>query len=264
MRSTSGASSWLGYVVQPIVLGHLVTCALAVRPRQRPTRIPPMDLPDSRSPQAGWLRQCALRLMAFWPAKMIGTTIGMIAFFFVYLWVLRHPSSPPTLMPVMLVDQWIGFFPAALPVYFSLWIYVSLAPALLDNSRELLGYVAAAVAQSAIGLGIFFLWPTAVLPLELEWSRYPGFAFLKTIDASGNACPSLHVAFAILAAAWIRRTLSQTGAGVVPRLFNWLWCLGIIYSTIATRQHVFLDVVAGAVLGSGVALVSIRRFREPR
>jgi membrane-associated phospholipid phosphatase len=223
-----------------------------------------MDLPDSRSPQAGWLRQCALRLMAFWPAKMIGTTIGMIAFFFVYLWVLRHPSSLPTLMPVTVIDRWIGFFPAALPVYFSLWIYVSLAPALLDDRRELLGYVAAAVALSVIGLVIFFLWPTAVIPLDLEWSRYPGFAFLKAIDASGNACPSLHVAFAILAAVWIGHVLRRTGAGLIPRVVNWLWCLGIIYSTIATRQHVLLDVIAGAALGGGVAVVNIRRFGNPR
>jgi membrane-associated phospholipid phosphatase len=82
---------------------------------------------------------------------------------------------------------------------------------------------------------------------------------LKTVDASGNACPSLHVAFALLAAVWIGRVLRQTGAGPLPRIVNWLWCAGIFYSTVATGQHVALDVLAGIALGGVVALVSVRK-----
>jgi membrane-associated phospholipid phosphatase len=51
------------------------------------------------------------------------------------------------------------------------------------------------------------------------------------------------------------------GAGPLVRALNWLWCLGILYSTIAIRQHVFLDVIAGAVLGSTVAGVHQQLLR---
>ncbi len=72
-------------------------------------------------------------------------------------------------------------------------------------------------------------------------------------DASGNACPSLHVAFAVFTAVWFGHLLRQMKAGGLARSLNWLWCAGILYSTIATRQHVALDVLAGAVLGAVIA-----------
>ncbi|MFI5337104.1 MAG: phosphatase PAP2 family protein, partial [Opitutales bacterium] len=147
-------------------------------------------------------------------------------------------------------------------LYLSLWFYVSLAPALLIDRRELVSYGLAAVGLSAVGLGVFLLWPTAVPPPEVIWSQHPGFAWLKTADAAGNACPSLHVAFAVFTACWFARLWRQLGAGRLVRALNWLWCLGILYSTIAIRQHVFLDVLAGAALGAVTATLHWRWLRE--
>lgn len=197
-----------------------------------------------------------MRLLLFWPVKMIGLTLGMTAFFLAYFWVLQHPHSAPTIMRFTSVDRWIGFEPWSLPLYFSLWLYVALAPSLLATPRELVTYGAGAGVVAAIGLAVFFLWPTAVPRLNLDWSSHPGFAFLKSVDASGNACPSLHVAFAVFTAIWMEKLLREMKGGPLVRVLNWLWCLGILYSTIATRQHVFLDVIAGSVLGSVLALLS--------
>ena len=219
----------------------------------------PMASPESRSSQPGWSRQCAIRLTIFWPVKMLGVTLGMALFFALYFWVLRHPSVSPVVMPLTALDHWIGFCPAALPLYLSLWLYVSLVPGLQNDRRDLLGWGIAAATLSAIGLDIFYFWPTAVPSSGVEWSQESGFAFLKTVDASGNACPSLHVAFAVFSAVWISRVLSQTGAGPLLRALNWLWCLGITYSTVATRQHVAFDVLAGAILGTAVAAIPWRR-----
>ena len=47
---------------------------------------------------------------------------------------------------------------------------------------------------------IFYIWPTAVPVANIDWSHYPNVDFLKKVDASGNACPSLHVATAIFSA----------------------------------------------------------------
>ena len=212
-----------------------------------------MDLPHQRAPGAGWLHTAWLRGLTFWPAKMIGLTFGMILFFAAYFWVLRHPLFPVTTVPATAIDRLIHFRPEALPLYLSLWFYVSLVPALLVERRELVSYALAAVGISVVGLGIFFRWPTTVDWPDADWSPYPAFAFLQSVDATGNACPSLHVAFAVFTAVWLERLLRQMGAGRVVRAFNWLWCLGILYSTVATRQHVALDVLAGAGLGAAVA-----------
>lgn len=209
-------------------------------------------------PNVGWLRQIGPRLRTLWLAKIIGTTLGMTAFFVAYFWILNHPLFPITTIPLIAIDRLIGFRPEALPLYLSLWIYVALAPALLKNRRELMSYGLAALMLSVVGLGIFLLWPTAVPKFEIDWSRHSFFSFLKAVDASGNACPSLHAAFAVFTAVWFERLLCEMRAGRLVRALNWLWCLGILYSTVAVRQHVALDALTGALLGAIVAALHLR------
>jgi len=202
-------------------------------------------------------REFRSRLRTLWPVKMIGTIVGMTAFFVVYFRLLNHPLYPMTIVPRTAIDRLIAFRPEALPLYLSLWIYVPLAPALLKNRREVTVYPIAAFVLSAIGFLVFLFWPTAVPASEIDWSRHPSVAFLKAVDASGNAFPSMHVAFAVFTSVWLARSLREIGAGRLIRALNFLWCLGIAYSTLATRQHVALDVLAGAVLGVMVGLPAL-------
>jgi len=217
-----------------------------------------MHLPETRPPDTGSDLRWSARVVAFWRLKTAGMTLGMTVFFIGYFWILHHPHSPPTIMPLTAFDRWIGFRAGALPFYLSLWVYVSLGPALLSNGRELLAYTWGASLLAVLGLAIFFLWPTAMPRPGLDWIAYPGFGFLKSVDATGNACPSLHVAFAVFTAGWLERMLRVIRAGGAIRAVNFLWCAAILHSTMATRQHVFLDVLAGGVLGAVVATVNLR------
>jgi hypothetical protein len=190
------------------------------------------------------------RLIALWPLKFFGLTGGMTAFFYAYFWLLQHPARPPLVMPLTFVDRWVPFTPAALPLYLSLWVYVSLAPALAVKPAQLRSWALGAISLSICGLLLFYLYPTAVPPPGVTWSDDSLFAFLKNTDAAGNACPSLHVAFAVFTAFVFVRLLPPLGAGRTARALNWLWCGGIVWSTLATRQHVFIDAAAGALLGA--------------
>lgn len=220
-----------------------------------------MEFPHKHASAPGWLHQAWARGTKWWLAKLMGMTLGMTFFFIAYFSVLHHPLFPVATMPFTAVDRLICFQPEALPLYLSLWFYVSLVPVLLIDRREIVSYALAAAGMSVIGLGIFLLWPTTVHWPDADWSKYPAFAFLQSVDASGNACPSLHVAFAVFTAIWLGRLLRQMRAGPGVRAFNWLWCLGILYSTVAIRQHVVLDVLAGAGLGAVVAVVHLRWWR---
>lgn len=211
------------------------------------------------SPNAGFSRRFSGRLRTLWLIKMIGVSLGMTAFFLVYFRLLNHPMFPVKIVPLTVVDRFIGFWPGALPLYLSLWIYVSLAVALLKNLRELLSWGVAAVALSVIGLGIFFRWPTAVQNRGNDWGPHPWFSFLEAVDASGNACPSLHVAFAVFTAVHLGRLLREMHAHACIRAGNWAWGCGIAYSTLAVGQHVALDALAGALLGAIVAVPRISR-----
>lgn len=199
------------------------------------------------------------RIATLWWLKMPGTMVGIAGFFAAYFWVLRHPFFPVTVLPPTVVDRWIPFSGWMLWVYLSLWFYVGLLPALLKNPRELVAYAGRALVLSAVGLAIFIRWPTAVAVRADDWAEHAGFSVLAGVDATGNACPSLHVAFAVLTAFGLSRVLREIRAGTGWRVANWGWCAGISYSTVAIRQHVVIDVVAGALLGAAVEMALTRR-----
>lgn len=206
---------------------------------------------------AGWWQQMAARFRSHWLLKMLGTTGYITTFMCVYFWLLRHPAYPVTIMPLTSLDRLIGFQPWSLIPYATLWLYISLVPALLHLRREMAPYLGAVTLLSLIGFAIFYLWPTAVPRTGIDWTRHPSIEFLKTVDTSGNACPSLHVAFAVLTALWLHRLLTQMGAPLLLRLLNICWCAVIAWSTLATKQHVAVDLESGVVLGLAVAVLHL-------
>ena len=210
------------------------------------------------SPATPWYRQVATVITQHAVLKGIGTLLFISLFFGAYFYLLKIPAYPTTVMPFTLLDRLIGFEPLAMPLYVSLWVYVSLPPALLATRRQLYAYGLAMAGTCLVGLAIFYFWPTAVPAAAIDWARYPGVDFLKNIDASGNACPSLHVATAFFSGLWLHHLLQRFGAPPWVRLINGLWCVGIIYSTLATRQHVAVDVAAGLLLGGLAAGLSLR------
>jgi hypothetical protein len=220
-------------------------------------------------------------------------------------------------MPEIFLDHRIAFTPSAFPVYLSLWVYVSLPPALLGNLRVLVGYTLWVGALCLMCLGIFWWWPTQVPAFGVDWAAYPGLALIKGIDASGNAFPSLHVASAVFSACWLHRIFRQLGcpkllenplqnalrsviararavhcvvflvnsraigckqapcgpsrsarhilASVVQRVLNAInigFCIAIAWSTMATLQHVALDVIGGVVAGLLFAAASLANIRD--
>ncbi len=213
----------------------------------------------SSSPQeTPWFRQAAAAIPKHLILKGFGITIFISVFFLAYFHVLRHPAYPPTVMPVIWLDRLISFEPLALPVYLSLWFYVSLLPTLFATRSELYRYGLTMASMCVFGLSIFYFWPTTIPAPEIDWARYPDMDFLKNIDASGNAFPSLHAATALFSGVWMHQLLRRFRGPLWIRLFNWTWCIGIIYSTVAIRQHVVIDAVAGIVLGGLAAWLSLR------
>ena len=152
-------------------------------------------------------------------------------------------------MPLLAPDQWTPLIPSSAWAYFSLWIYICMPSSLMCRVGDLGRYLMGAFLLSVIGLSFFYFLPTSVPTGETDWSLYPVLAFLKSSDASGNACPSLHVAFSVYAACWLARILPALGGSSVWCGLNWLWCVLIVFSTMTTKQHVFVEVLCGAGLG---------------
>src|SRR5450756_398310 len=164
---------------------------------------------NEHSQQTPWWRQAAAVLPRHVVLKSIGTTLFIGLFFGAYFYLLKAPAYPPTVMPITLLDRLIGFQPLALPMYLSLWVYVSLPPTLLATRRELYGYGLAMAGTCLVALTVFYCWPTIVPAANIDWALYPDVNFLKNVDASGNACPSLHVATAIFSGIWLHHLLRR-------------------------------------------------------
>jgi membrane-associated phospholipid phosphatase len=195
----------------------------------------------------------------FW-LKAIGISAFMSLFFAGYFQVLQHPRGPAFEMPLTALDRAIDFQPSWLAAYLTLWVYVGIPPGFFVQLRGLVLYCAWIGAMCITSLAIFYLWPTAVPPPDygVDLAQHPVFSILQGVDAAGNACPSLHVATAVFSAVWLHGWLPRLGAPAAVLAGNWLWCALILFSTVAIRQHVVLDVIAGAALGLAFAWLATR------
>jgi hypothetical protein len=196
--------------------------------------------------------------------KSLGTAGGTAVFLWAYFWVLRNPLGEVAVMPATWLDALIGVQPWSFPLYASLWVYIAFGTALARDFRELAAFGWASLGMGLAGLAIFVLVPTRVAEPAIDWTLYPSLQFLKSIDATGNACPSLHAAFCVFTGLALRAQLGSIGAPPAVKGANALWCLGILYSTIATGQHVALDALAGAALGVAAAVPYVRMLGDPQ
>lgn len=192
-----------------------------------------------------WYALLWQRVLTLWLLKMVGTTVGISSFFVLYFWTMESTAHRAVTVPLSAVDAWVGLQQWAVVPYGSLWLYVSLAPALAANTAALRAYVAGAAAIVLIAMATYWLLPTVTPAFDVDWSQHPMLQFLKSADAGGNAFPSLHVAFAFYTARVIGSQLGSLGAPRWARGLNWAWCVAIVHSTLATHQHVFLDVLGG-------------------
>ncbi len=212
-----------------------------------------------------WTAELWLRMRRFLVLKAVGTTAFTWLFFIAYFYLMRHPAYPVTVMPLTWLDRWIPFQPLALLPYLTLWLYVGVAPGLQLGFRELMVYGLWVGALCLAGLCCFYFWPTQVPLRPIDVSGFAGFDMLQGIDAGGNACPSMHVAAAVFSALRLSDVLRQTRTPGAMRWLNWGWAAAIVWSTVAVRQHVTLDVLAGALLGGTFALASLHwRPATPR
>jgi len=210
-----------------------------------------------------WTHELSRRARTLWVLKMLANLSGIAVFFYAYFWVMRQPLSAATAIPVTWIDDLVPFSPQSFFLYASLWVYVGLGSLFAKDGQELAAWITACFAMIVVGLGIFMALPTKVPDFAIDWSQHPSLEFLKAVDVSGNACPSLHAAFAVFTAVVLHGQLTASRAPRAVLACNVLWCLGIVYSAIATRQHLALDIIAGAVLAGAVSIAYVAAGRAP-
>lgn len=191
----------------------------------------------------------ALRLKSHWPIKIFLGGAIIIAFWILYFSIQRYPFFTITILEPSIIDQLIPFNQNYVYLYESFWFLMPIAPWLMDSKKDLLSYCSTISLMSLIAFFIFIIWPTACIRptnVEIEIEMY---RTLTSIDRELNACPSLHAAFTVFSALCCWNIFNKLR-------FHWLcicivliWTISILYSTLATQQHLAIDLVAGTFLG---------------
>jgi membrane-associated phospholipid phosphatase len=200
-------------------------------------------------------QQMLQRIKKYWYLKAAGNTAFVYLFFQLYFYLLHHPRLPVTVMALTALDGVVPYLDVCLYVYFSLWVYTALPPALMQSFKRLCFYGLAISCLCLIGLAVFYWHPTAVPD---AYKHAVGRLYiLSDVDGAGNAFPSLHVAAAVFTAHWCKAMLKELQAAPWLQGLNAVWAVAIVLSTLATRQHVVLDVVSGYALGALMAVAAL-------
>jgi membrane-associated phospholipid phosphatase len=190
--------------------------------------------------------------------KLVGNTVATLGFFPLYFWIMKN-AGQAWVLPLTAFDRLIAFWPAILPVYLSLWGYIALPVLLAKDKRELWSFSLGCAAMTALALVVFWFMPTAIPNFAIDASPGTSLHFLKTVDSAGNAFPSLHVSFSVFTCIVLARQLRESRAPAWLRAFNVAWAVAIVYSTMAVRQHVLIDVLGGLALGLALGFASRER-----
>ncbi len=176
-----------------------------------------------------------------------------------------HFASPfdARALPLTRVDDWAGFAPAWAWVYVTLYLALVVIP-WLAMRRVHIRLFARGVVWMVVASGlVFFLYPVAG-PRPQGVSGGVLYDLLVTVDPPTNAMPSMHIALATFLIAFAGRAVIRRRPRLGRRLTIaalWGWVAVLAWSTMATKQHYFVDVVAGFLLGLAVH-VGMRRWRR--
>jgi membrane-associated phospholipid phosphatase len=174
--------------------------------------------------------------------------LGSCFFAVIYLVMGGYPLRVPSLAPLCILDSYIPWLPFSVLIYLSQFVFLLLGVIYAPSQRTAtITYYSYLLAIFLSGFA-FVLYPTFLPRLSFSEQNHPVlgwcYQFLYSIDIPNNCFPSLHTSLALIAASSLR-----------TRSFVWqivasLWSAAIILSTLTTKQHCILDVVAGMLLFS--------------
>jgi membrane-associated phospholipid phosphatase len=150
--------------------------------------------------------------------------------------------------PVLPMDRWIPFQPAWALVYQSVFIVHTFALWLPRDREAVKCYALKLAGVFACGAVVFWLYPT-LSPRPAQSGSLLHDWLIAAVDGPRNAFPSLHAAMGLLAVAAVGAHLRACRVSPWWRIALAVWWIALLYSTLATRQHRLLDLLAGILLG---------------
>jgi membrane-associated phospholipid phosphatase len=186
-------------------------------------------------------------------------SLTMLGWLAVYFFVNRLQVDPERRLDLgMELDQKISYVPLFALVYFSTYIFVVQPFFILSDARQFSWMVVSFVAISLISSLIHAIVPSKIE--RVDQVNTQGLSgkllglFQKTCKPYGNF-PSMHVGLSVPVVA-----ANYISGGAAAGNLMLAWAILIALSTLYTKQHYILDVLAGVlggllIFGAAFALV---------
>ena len=174
-----------------------------------------------------------------------------------YIFIAEMMPERTLHSPEVGLDRALPLQPAWALVYGSLSLFLILLPVFVVRQPEQIRRTVLAYLTIWITAYVcFFIYPTqAPRPAEVVGQGFVtwGLRFLYSADPPYNCFPSLHVAHSFVSALACSRVHRGVGIGGVV-------CASVVgLSTLFTKQHYVLDVLAGILLASVAYAVFLRK-----
>ncbi len=175
-----------------------------------------------------------------------------------YLYLQRHQIFPVTTVQPTALDRLVPFWDQSVWIYLSIYLLMPIGPFLMGRRKQLLSYALGIGLISLIANIIFIFWPTAAPRPDVP-AATAAYKMLIAIDRPEHALPSLHAAFAVYSALCGRAMISELGGRKAWQIALGTWAVLILYATLATKQHMAADILAGSALGMVTYLCVLSR-----
>ncbi len=175
-------------------------------------------------------------------------TIWTIVASILYLVSNHYPFFPPRQLPMTWIDERVPFIPETIFLYLSEYPLFFSVYLLARDMKNLNKYLYSFLFIQIFSVVIFMLWPTTyprdLFPLTPDLDRFSMYFFsaLRSADSPNSCLPSLHVSSCYLSAF----VFLDEQRKKFPVFFLWASAVGV--STLTTKQHYIVDVVAGFVM----------------
>jgi membrane-associated phospholipid phosphatase len=168
---------------------------------------------------------------------------------FLYLFSNHVHFSVPQLLPLSAIDRAIPLLPWTVWIYLSEYVFFVAVYLVCRDLANLNKWFYSFLSLQAVSFAIFLLWPTTfprdlypLVPAEMDRFTLAAFTALRQGDTPANCCPSLHVSSVYLS------TFIFLDDQKEKFPFFFLWGTAIALSTLPTKQHYLVDVIAGFLM----------------
>ncbi len=176
-----------------------------------------------------------------------GAVLAGIAFL-MYHFTNHYPVFTPQELPIFGIDAIIPFIPWTVLIYVSEYLFFIAIYITCRDMENLNKYLYSFLATQGVSCLIFFFWPTTfprhLFPIPADTHPFIAgvWAWLRQADTPLNCFPSLHVSTVYLSAYIFLDEQREK----FPFFITWGTLIAL--STLPTKQHYIVDIVAGLFL----------------